>query len=108
MSVYSEPVQSGAYVANVVNEVDNHLVEVIVTEGMVLQQLELLSESKSPGPDNILAKLLRKYSKHFSKPLLILFTLSLKLGILPSSWKIANVIPIYKKTQNPTFGIIDQ
>ena len=46
-SVYSEPVQSGAYVANVVNEVDNDLVEVIVTEGIVLQQLELLSESKS-------------------------------------------------------------
>ena len=64
---------------------------------MVLQQLELISESKSPGPDNIHPKLLRKYSKHFSKPLFILFTLSLKRGILPSSWKMANIIPIYKK-----------
>ena len=43
--------------------IENYLDEIVITELMVLQQLELVNEAKSPGPDNIHPKLvIRKYS----------------------------------------------
>ena len=64
-SVFSQPVERGTYIRPTVNKIDNNLDEIAITEVMVLQQLELLNEAKSPGPDNIHPKLLRKFSKYF-------------------------------------------
>ena len=41
--------------------------------------------------------MLRGVSKSVSKPLCILMNISFEEGIFPDMWKIANVIPIYKK-----------
>ena len=41
--------------------------------------------------------MLRRVSKSVSKPLCILMNISFEEGIFPDIWKIANVIPIFKK-----------
>ena len=107
-SVFSKPVNRGTYIEPAVNHTINHLDDIVIIEEMVIQQLEFLNVTKSPGPDSIHPKLLRKYSKFFYKPLYILFTQSFMHGILPCSWKLANIIPIHKKGPDRMLEIMDQ
>ena len=61
---------------------------------MVLYQLKMLHISKSTGPDDINARMLKELAVVISKPLSMLFNNSLKTGTVPSEWKMA---PIHKK-----------
>ena len=82
-SVYNRPIERGEYEDSIIwNEGNNIIFDIVVSEEMVLQQLELMDVKKSPGPDGIDPKLLRKYSSFFCKPLYIIFTQSLRMGIL--------------------------
>ena len=59
----------------------------------VYHQLSNLQSNKASGPDKIPV-----YSASLIAPILFLiFQSSLNQGILPSDWKTANIIPIYKK-----------
>lgn len=60
----------------------------------VLQSLQL---GKSSGPDGINNRILKELSSELSNPLCELFNSSLSQSAVPSSWKEANVTPIYKK-----------
>ena len=62
----------------------------------VLNEISKLNTSKSVGPDNIPAKLI-KDSKDVVAPFLtLLFNASLSNGIFPDDFKIARVSPIHK------------
>ncbi len=63
----------------------------------VKKQLEELNPTKSPGPDNMHPRILKELCPVISEPLAMIMTKSLNEGILPQSWKSANVSPIYKK-----------
>ena len=71
--------------------------EFVVTEKMVLYQLKMLDISKSAGPDDINARMLKELAVVISKPLSMLFNNSLKMGTVPSEWKMAYIAPIHKK-----------
>ena len=61
-----------------------------------------LDVSKSTGPDGTSNKLLQQAAVPISQPLSHLFNYCLSTGYFPEVWKIAHVIPIYKK-DNPMF-----
>nr|VZI39668.1 unnamed protein product [Spirometra erinaceieuropaei] len=63
---------------------------------MVLTELLRLKESKSPGPDEIPAKILKELAGELSKPLSMLFHTSFETGYLPPDWKSACITPLYK------------
>ena len=48
------------------------------------------------GPDNIPAWVLRNYANVLAPPLTAIFNNSLREGVLPMEWKMANVIPLPK------------
>ena len=56
-----------------------------------------LSISKASGPDDISNKVLRECVISLAEPLSRLFNLSFSFGVFPSSWKLANVVPIHMK-----------
>ena len=56
-----------------------------------------LNISKSAGPDNIGPKLVKTVSACICTPLLHIFNLSIRNGIVPDELKIAKVVPVYKK-----------
>ena len=60
----------------------------------ILQNLQL---GKSSGPDGINNRILKELSSELAYPLCSLFNSSLSSGSFPSSWKEANVTPIFKK-----------
>ena len=59
--------------------------------------LKLLNELNICGPDGISARILKETSDVIAPILRVIFQLSLDTGIVPNDWKIANVVPVYKK-----------
>ena len=70
---------------------------IIITETCVLKKLTDLNKDKSMGPDEIPGVILKNTASSISKPLSIIFNKSISEGKLPSMWKTANVVPIFKK-----------
>ncbi|BHF74856.1 hypothetical protein SprV_0501794400 [Sparganum proliferum] len=69
---------------------------VVLTKAIVQQELLKLKEAKSPGPDEIPAKLLKELVTELAEPLCLLFQASLDEGRLPPEWKTAWISPIHK------------
>ncbi len=69
----------------------------LVTEDYVLKELQSLEDAKSVGLDGLPAKLMRLGPKAITPSVTKIFNTSIKCGIYPDEWKIAKVVPIYKK-----------
>ena len=63
----------------------------------VKTKLDALDKNKSPGLDGIHPLILKKCSETLCYPISLIFKKSFKAGVLPSSWKYANVTPLFKK-----------
>jgi hypothetical protein len=59
--------------------------------------LKSLKTDKSPGPDRIHARMLKKCAMELTEPLCTMFRQSLSEGKPPQSWKDGHVTPIFKK-----------
>ena len=59
--------------------------------------LDNLDINKAQGPDAISGAVLKNCSKTLAYPLSILFTLTYNTGYIPQEWKLANVVPVFKK-----------
>ena len=76
---------------------DHFLVDVDITAAQVEAKISALRHSASPGPDGLHPRILRELAPWVSLPLSSVFRKSLACGRLPEDWKIAEVVPIYKK-----------
>ena len=72
------------------------LCDIDISPSVIYNKLRLLNGSKSPGPDGWSPVALKETAAEISVPLSIIFTKSLQSGVLPDSWKTANVVPIHK------------
>jgi len=68
-----------------------------ITETIVLNKLVNININKSQGPDTIHGRLLYELREELKKPLCIIYNKSLSSGNIPLDWKMADVIPIFKK-----------
>ena len=64
---------------------------------MVLTSFKQLDINKTTGSDGIPVRLLKETADQIAPPLTMLLNKSLRLGIFPGDWKLANVVPIFKK-----------
>ena len=76
--------------------IESCLEDYVFTRENVLEKLQKLDQSKSPGPDGISNRVLRELANELAQPLADLFNKSMKSGTVPDSWKRANVSPVYK------------
>ena len=67
------------------------------TNAKVREKVLLLKPFKSVGVDKVSGFVLRKCSETLNVPLSIIFSESYKTGELPSTWKQANITPLFKK-----------
>ena len=75
----------------------NTMNKIQVSEKGVLNLMSKLNENKATGPDGIPGKLLKLCSKELSPVFTILFQASLDQGTIPEDWKLANIVPLFKK-----------
>ncbi|CAB3994357.1 Hypothetical predicted protein [Paramuricea clavata] len=71
--------------------------DIVLSEGTVRSVLRNLDNNKAHGPDEIPARLLTETAYQIAPSLCLLFNKSLKSGIVPREWRLANVVPIHKK-----------
>ena len=64
---------------------------------MVLTSLKQLDINKATGSDGIPVRLLKETADQIALSLTMLLNKSLRLGIFPGDWKLANIIPIFEK-----------
>lgn len=64
---------------------------------MVLTSLKQLDVNKATGSDGISVRLLKETADQIVPSLTMLFNKSLRLGAFPGDWKLANIVPIFKK-----------
>ena len=76
---------------------NNSLSTVNCTENEIENLINVLNINKASGDDGISHRMLKGVAKSISKPLSILMNRSFNEGIFPEAWKVANVIPIFKK-----------
>lgn len=67
------------------------------TERDILKELKKLNTCKGPGPDGLPPHFIRQCAKYLSLPLKLIFNKSLMSSKFPTQWKIAHVVPIFKK-----------
>ena len=76
---------------------NNFISDIYVTEAEIYETILSLNVNKACGPDSISHKMLKGVAKSICKPLALLFNRSINEGIFPDCWKVANVVPIFKK-----------
>ena len=75
---------------------DNSIQSIVVNIREIIDTLQTLDPNKASGPDVISHKMLKICPEKVAVPLQIIFNKSLEQCRYPSSWKIANVIAIFK------------
>ena len=68
----------------------------LVSTDEVFNELRKLKKKKATGIDNIPSKLVRDCASEISSPITYIINLSLSSSTVPSDWKMAKIIPIFK------------
>ena len=77
---------------------DNEILRTIeVQEHEIVKYIDKIKVNKAPGPDAIYPIVLKELKSVIAKPLAYIFNQSLRSGVIPEDFKIANVTPIFKK-----------
>ena len=71
--------------------------DITVNQNGVTKLLRNLKPSTASGPDGIPAMLLKETAEEISPAVTLLFQSSINQGCVPSQWKNALIVPIYKK-----------
>ena len=74
---------------------DGYVIDLTTT----LQALRKVKTNEATGPDNVPAWILKNHANILAGPLTAIFNSSLREGIIPDTWKSANIIPL--PTVNP-------
>ena len=68
-----------------------------ISSDLVRTYLNKVKPNKAEGPDEVYARVLKECEREIALPLAIIFSKSLNETQIPSDWKRANVVPIFKK-----------
>ena len=71
--------------------------DISITKKGVEKILRNLNASKAMGPDRINPYILKELSSELSETLTHFFQQSIKEGVIPDEWKLANICPLFKK-----------
>lgn len=69
----------------------------LVTAGDVKERLKRLNSTKSAGPDDVKAIVLKEAAASLAVPFSAIFQKSLESGETPAAWREAYITPLYKK-----------
>ena len=79
------------------DSIENALGKVTISKDDIEREIDKLKAHKTPGPDEVYARVLKECKKEVSVKLSMIFNKSIMTGQVPEAWKIANVVPIFKK-----------
>ena len=86
-----------SHIPDLSGETLSSIPQIVVHSDGVAQLLSNIKVNKAPGPDNLQACFLQEVAYEIAPILTVIFQASLDQGVLPSIWKTAAVVPIFKK-----------
>jgi hypothetical protein len=98
-SVFSKPKQAMEDPNDMFSDecsLGRHLHDIYFDVDDIVEAIGEISSISAAGPDRFPAILLTKCSRSLSKPLYMIWRLSLDQGVIPSLLKTANIVPIHK------------
>ena len=81
---------------------------IVISNAGVRKSILRLNEKKASGPDKIPITLLKHTADIITPVLSLIFQQSLDRGEIPTDWRNANIVPIYKKGDEQHHQTIDQ
>ena len=63
----------------------------------MLEVLKRIKVDKSPGPDEVYPRTLWEAREEIAGPLAEIFESSIVTGEVPEDWRVANIVPLFKK-----------
>ena len=79
-----------------------YLTNIVLSEKIIIEAIHELSTSSAAGPDGIPSSLLVNCATELAPLLLIVFTHSLSSGVVPPSFKLAAITPVFKSGDRTT------
>lgn len=83
---------------------EEKLTKLVITEDMIIKKLQALNPGKAPGVDNIAPSVLINLAEVIAYPLKLIFQSSVDTHVVPTGWREANVVPIFKKGRKSKAG----
>ena len=80
------------------------LENISIEPGIIKKYILELNIRKATGPDEIHTRVLREGVDSITEALRLIFIRSLTFGEIPQDWKLANVVPIFKKGRKDDVG----
>ena len=84
-------------IPNIEKKTNEFFPDILIQEQEILDIISIIPVNKAIGPDGISHKMLKSCKDTISRPLCKLFNKSLSLKVFPDCWKLAHVIPLFKK-----------
>eukprot|EP00061_Rhincodon_typus_P014236 g41142.t1 len=75
-----------------------------IKKEVVLDLLKCIKADKSPEPDGIYPMLLREAREEIAEALIKVFVSSPATGEVPENWRVAHVVPLFKKEIKDDLG----
>ena len=79
------------------NPVEKSFFFLPIKEHEIIAEIKALKGNKSPGHDGIKPSIIKATFEHLVSPLSHIYNISINSGIFPDIWKVAKVIPVFKK-----------
>ena len=86
-----------SHIPDLSGETLSSIPQIVVHSDGVAQLLSNVGVGGAPGPDNLQSRFLQEVAYEIAPILTVIFQVSLDQGVLPSIWKTAAVVPIFKK-----------
>ena len=77
--------------------VDDSRFDIDFHHSRIRRLLSKINSNKAQGPDGIHGKILKNCAASLAYPLSCIFKMSYNCGYIPKEWKMANVVPVFKK-----------
>lgn len=97
MQTYSTVTSSDQDTDIVFHPVDHQLSYLTFTTREIVTVINGFNPSKATGPDNIPVMPLQEMANVITPSLCHLLNKSIRFGKFPTEWKVANIVPVYKK-----------
>jgi hypothetical protein len=89
--------EANATLPDIELKTNNKISDINISVQEIADTIQILHPNKASGPDIISHKMLKLCRNNIALPLQIIFNKSLQQSKYPTNWKLAHVIPVFKK-----------
>ena len=91
---------------SLISKTTTTITDISISDEGILSIMRSFNPSKAQGCDEISVRMIKQSDSALIYPLKLIFTNSIRTGVFPDIWKLANVVPVRKKDKKNLLKII--